>query len=211
MGRKHYSDPRHNTPVQGLEFIMRKLPPLVLLLTTTALLGLACAPLQRTVDGIAALRTAPLELDAQGPGTVFPTVEAAAVDALTWSYRQAREARDTERLRAGTIHPVGNGYSYGEIHEAGSWNLSEVTYSLKPQDAARFHIYPQNSDFVVNRMNERPSRSDRRSVSVVDPLHRPLYILHPSLVIREYRGEDQELVEAADLRRREEAPRIAGR
>ena len=64
---------------------------------------------------------------------------------------------------------------------------------MKPQDVARFHIYPRDNDFVVNRANERPSRVDRRSVSLTDPLHRPLYILHPSLVVREYRGEGHEL------------------
>jgi hypothetical protein len=189
-----------------LEIIMRSLTPPTRLLTATALLGLACAPLQ-----LAALHTAPLELEAQGPGAVFPTVEAAAIDALTYSYRQARDARDTERMRAGTIHAVRNGYSYGEIHQADSWKLSEVTYVLKPQDAARFHVYPKDNDFVVNRVNERPSPADRRSVSVIDPLHRPLYILHPSLVIRECRGEGQEPVEVANLRRPGDEPRFAGR
>ena len=48
---------------------------------------------------------------------------------------------------------------------------------------------------------ERASRADRRSVSVTDPLHRPLFILHPSLVIREYRGRDHDVVAVADLRR----------
>jgi hypothetical protein len=190
---------------------MRNLPPLALLLTTTAMLGLACAPLQRAADGLSALRSAPIELNAMGPGVVFPTAEAAAIDALTWSYREARDARDTGRLRAGTIHRVGNGFSYGEIHQAGSWNLAAVSYKLKPQDAARFHVYPQGSDFVVNHVNERPSSSDRRSVNVVDPLHRPLYILHPSLVIREYRGEEHGLLEVANLRHPDAAPRIAGR
>jgi hypothetical protein len=48
-------------------------------------------------------------------------------------------------------------------------------------------------------------------VSVVDPLHRPLYILHPSLAIREYSGEDNETREVANLRRSQRAPLIAGR
>ncbi len=38
------------------------------------------------------------------------------------------------------------------------------------------------------------------AVSVFDPLHRPLYILHPSLVIREYHGEGHDTAEVADLR-----------
>jgi hypothetical protein len=41
------------------------------------------------------------------------------------------------------------------------------------------------------------------SAPVTDPLHRPLFILHPSLVIREYRGRGDEAVAVAvaDLRR----------
>jgi hypothetical protein len=38
-------------------------------------------------------------------------------------------------------------------------------------------------------------------VTVEDPLHRPLYVLHPSLTIREYRGERLALTDVADLRR----------
>jgi len=195
-----------------MEFIMRSSPPLaVILLTATALLGLACAPLHLSANKMSALRAAPLDLEAQGPGTVFPSVEAAAVDALIYSHLQALDARDTERMRAGTIHRLGDGYSYDEIHLAGVLSRHHIRYALKPQDVARFHIYPRGNDFVVNRANERPSRVDRRSVSLTDPLHRPLYILHPSLVVREYRGEGHEFVEVANLRRPERAPLFAGR
>jgi hypothetical protein len=37
-------------------------------------------------------------------------------------------------------------------------------------------------------------------VDVIDPVHRPLYILHPSLAIRMYRGKGHELAEVANLR-----------
>ena len=195
-----------------MEFIMRNSPPLALiLLTATALLGLACAPLHSPANGMGALRAAPPDLEAQGPGTVFSSAEAAAVDALTYFHLQALDARQTGRMRAGTIHRVGDGYSYDEVHLAGALSRHQVRYTLKPQDVARFHSYPRVNDFVVNRANERPSRVDRRSVSQVDPLHRPLYILHPSLVIREYRGEDHELLEVANLRRPDRAPLFAGR
>jgi hypothetical protein len=50
---------------------------------------------------------------------------------------------------------------------------------------------------------------DRRSVSFIDPLHRPLYILHPSLTIRAYRGEDSRRVEVTNLHRQERAPFFA--
>jgi hypothetical protein len=113
-------------------------------------------------------------------------------------------------MRGGTIHPVGEGYySYGEIHRANRWDLHRISYILKPQDVARFHLYPVNRDTAINRINERPSRVDLRSVRAVDPLHRPLYILHPSLAVRAYRSEDPQPVEVASLRDPARPPRFA--
>jgi hypothetical protein len=153
------------------------------------------APVAKTLEGAA------FPLLARGPGALFTSIDAAAVDALTYAYLQAHAACDAEFMRGGTIHPVGEEhFSYGETHRANRWSLHKISYVLKPQDVARFHLYPVNRDSSVNRTNERPSRVDRRSVSAVDPLHRPLYILHPSLAIRAYRGEGPETVEVANLR-----------
>jgi hypothetical protein len=171
-----------------------------------ALLGLGCAGVPQVQ---AALNSEPLQLEARGPGTVFGKVECAAVDALIYAYLQAQAARD-ERMRGGTIYRVGGGYSYGELLVAGPLLPNKIHFSLKPQDVARFQIYPRVGDRDVNRLSERPSRADRRSVSFVDPLHRPLYILHPSLTIRVYRGEDHGLVEVADLRRAPRREMVAG-
>jgi hypothetical protein len=157
-----------------------------------------------------ALEAAPLPLEAEGPGALFASIDAAAIDALTYAYLQARDACDPEFMRGGTIHPVGEGYySYGEIHRANRWDLHRISYILKPQDVARFHLYPVNRDVSINRINERPSRVDRRSVSAVDSLHRPLYILHPSLAVRAYRGEGPQFVEVVNLRRPARPPRFA--
>jgi hypothetical protein len=144
------------------------------------------------------------QLEARGPGMVFPSIEAAAIDALVYTYLRASDERDTERMRAGTIYSVDTGYSYGEIHVASSVSLLKhrITYPLKQRDVARFQMYPVATDHEVNRTNERASQADRRSVNVTDPQHRPLFILHPSLVIREYRGRNYETVEVADLRHR---------
>jgi len=157
-----------------------------------------------------AFEASPLQLEAKGPGALFTSIDAAAIDALAYAHLQARGARNLEFMRGGTIHPVGEGYySYGEIHRANPWELHRISYILEPQDVARFHLYPVNRDAAVNRINERPSRVDLRSVSAVDPLHRPLYILHPSLAVRAYRGEDPKLVEVASLRRPARTPRFA--
>jgi hypothetical protein len=150
------------------------------------------------------------QLEAGGPGTVFPSVEAAAVDALIYTYLQAKSEHDMERMRAGTIYSVDTGYSYGEIHVARNMLEHRIAYPLKPQDVARFHMYPVAINRDVNRGNEQASQTDRRSVAVADPLHRPLFILHPSLVIREYRGRDDEVVAVADLRRPKRVLLIAG-
>ncbi len=151
----------------------------------------------------------PLALHAQGPGALFESVEAAAIDALTYAYLQARDAREPDRMRGGTIHPVGNRYSYGEVHLAKPRLPHKITYTFRPQEVARFHVYPRYQDGLANRANERLSRVDRRSVSVIDPLHRPLYVLHPSLAIRAYRGEDPRRVEVTNLRRQQRPPLFA--
>ncbi len=175
--------------------------PSILILTLTALVGLGCAKLpQLPADFGAALKTPPLELEARGPGAVFDSIEAAAVDALTYSYLQAREAADMERMRAGTIQRSGAGYSYSDIHVANALTQRRIEYVFAPQDVARFHLYPPHTDRDVNRTSERLSTKDWRSVSVIDPLHRPLFVLHPSLAIRAYRGADREVVDVASLR-----------
>jgi hypothetical protein len=175
--------------------------PSILLLALMALLGMACAQLpQLPMIFVTGLKTPPLELDARGPGSVFNSIDAAAVDALTFCYLQARENGDMERMRAGTIEPAGAGYTYNEIHVANPLTERRIEYVFAPQDVARFHFYPLHTDRDVNRLSERLSTRDRRSVSVIDPLHRSLYVLHPSLAIRAYQGVDSEVVEVASLR-----------
>jgi hypothetical protein len=105
---------------------------------------------------------------------------------------------------------VDGGFSYGEIQVAGPLLPSQLQLALKPQDVARFVIYYRTGRREEDRANERPSPADRRFVRFVDSLHRPLYILHPSLVIRVYRGEDAARVDVADLRRPAQALMVAG-
>jgi hypothetical protein len=88
--------------------------------------------------------------------------------------------------------------------------VASLRQPLKTRDVARFVVYYRTGRRSVDRANERPSKGDRRSVRFVDPLHRPLYILHPSLMIRVYRGEEGELVDVADLRHREQGQLVAG-
>jgi hypothetical protein len=175
--------------------------PSILILTLTALLGVGCSQLpQLPPDFATGLKNPPLELEARGPGVVFESVEAAAVDALTFSYLQARESGEIERMRAGTIRRSGAGYTYGEIHVASPLEQRKIEYLFSGQDVARFHLYPPHADRAVNRGSERLSAKDWRSVNVIDPLHRPLYVLHPSLAIRAYGVAESETIEVASLR-----------
>jgi hypothetical protein len=175
--------------------------PSVPILALATLLGLGCAQLPELSSNFtAALKSPPLELEARGPGSVFDSIEAAAVAGLTFCYLQARENGDMERMRAGVIERSGAGYTYGEIHTASPMEQRRIEYLFAPQDVARFHFYPPHTNRDVNRASERLSAKDRRSVSVIDPLHRPLYVLHPSLAIRAYRGAESEAVEVASLR-----------
>jgi hypothetical protein len=172
-----------------------------------ALATSGCANMSRLLGAL----DTDLQLEAMGPGTVFPSIEEAAVDALTYTYLRASDENDTERMRAGTIYSVGTGYSYGEFHVANSLLSGQITYPLKPQDVARFHVYPRFT-FKNSRgsHNERASQADRRSVIVADPLHRPLFVLHPSLVVREYHGRNHGTIEVADLRHRTPETLLAG-
>jgi len=175
--------------------------PSIPIIAVTALLGLGCAQMPQFPSNIVtAFNSTPLEFEARGPGNVFDSVEAAAVDALQFCYLKARETGDVERMRAGTIERAGAGYTYGEIHVANPRAQRRIEYMFGPQDVARFHVYPPHTDRDVNRVSERLSAKDRRSVSVIDPFHRPLYVLHPSLEIRAYLGVDSETVEVASLR-----------
>ena len=208
---------------------MRSDSPLLLtaILTLAAVLGLGCAQLPQApplavatfndpplavtrfdapAPAVTRFDTAKPALEAQGPGTVFPSIEATAVDALTYAYLSAQAAHNTERTRGGSIYATRGGYSYGEIQVAKRLRPHRVSYALKPGDVARFVTYPRDGNRDVDRANERPSIVDRRAVTFADPLHRPLYILHPSLAIREYRGEGHELAEVANLRRPSRLP-----
>ena len=157
-----------------------------------------------------ALRDAGQALHARGPGALFASVEAAAIDALTYVYLQAVEARDIARTRGGTIYTVGKHYSYGKIQLGDRLTPHRINYRFGPHEVARFHAYPVSRDIPTNCANERLSRVDRHSVRIADPLHRPLYVLHPSLAIRVYSGEDSQRGEVANLRHRERTPLFAG-
>jgi hypothetical protein len=185
--------------------VLRVLPP-----TLMALLGLACAGPPHLAPASEVGRS---PLEAQGPGRVFGSIECAAVDALIYVHLQAQVTGD-RGMRGGTIYATEGGYSYDEIitetPPRKGTTYTGLSYTLKPRDVARFHIYAESRlEIGTAAQVMTPSKLDLRSVRSVDPLHRPLYILYPSLVIRVYRGVDAESIEVADLGRTGRPARVA--
>ncbi len=145
-------------------------------------LGVSCAvgPLQLGQRGLAPAEPA-------GPGTVFVTVEDAAVDALAHAYRKASRRQQRQRAWGGTVYRVEHGYSY-EVPRAGfPDDPDSVQIALRDRDVAYFTTYPKGTP-RENELNESHSERDRRNVDEADPRHRPSFILTPSLQVKVYAG-----------------------
>jgi hypothetical protein len=142
-------------------------------------------------------------LRAQGPGTVFETVEAAAIDAL--SYAHLEETLTQRRsLRVGVIQRVENGYSYTAAKRSSTSSpltASSVRYRLRSNDVARYIIPPHSGKARIDRYNEEPTRKEKKIVDELDPAHRPLFQLTPSHNIVSYRygGHTNVLLNLSDL------------
>ena len=161
---------------------------------------IACAGLPLTAG---ATDSARVGLRAQGPGAVFETVEAAAIDALSYAHL---EETLTERrsLRVGVIHRVENGYSYTAAKRSSTSSpltACSVRYALRSNDVARYIIPPHSGKARVDRYNEEPTRKEKQIVDELDPAHRPLFQLTPSHNIVSYRygGETRVLLNLNDL------------
>lgn len=129
------------------------------------------------------------DISAQGPGTVFFSIEAAAYDALSYSYLFSRSARKPSHALGGTIYSIAGGFTYTAPVRAKKFNPDEVSYPLRAKDVAHYHTYPKHWDRRVNVAREKFSTADRLVVDVVDPLHRPSFVLTPRLRVKVYRGE----------------------
>ena len=177
---------------------------LVLIALATIAMTPGCAGLRPTQQQDA------ISLAPRGPGFVFQSIEDAAVDALAFSYLDARRSGQRDLMYGGAIVQVGGGFSYREVRTADEESAAQVRIKLGQADVARFHAYPQSEDRRLNRLNERISRKDRRSVDLIDPAHRPLFVLTPKLAVRVYRGAELPVVEVANLRRLDTTSLLAG-
>ena len=161
---------------------------------------IACAGLPLTAGATDSARAG---LRAQGPGAVFETMEAAAIDALSYAHL---EETLTERrsLRVGVIQRVENGYSYTAAKRSSTSSpltACSVRYRLRSNDVARYIIPPHSGKARIDRYNEEPTRKEKQIVDELDPAHRPLFQLTPSHNIVSYRygGHTSVLLNLSDL------------
>jgi len=161
---------------------------LVLILAT---LGLACAAPR--------FHDRSMSFQPRGPGVVYDSIEAAAVDGLAYSHKVARENRHRGRMYGGTVYAVPGGFTYSEVAHASDDEPFRLSHRLRKIDVAQFHTYPRTADLEQNMLNEAHSSEDQQSVDRQDPLHRPLFILTPRLVVRTYRGEQLPVEDVAYL------------
>ncbi len=176
---------------------MRRFFPLLVLALTLGPLVLGCGHAGFATRPAAA-PSADLAFQPLGPGTVFPSIEVAVVDALAYAHLQAQASPKSWVMRGGAITEVAGGYTHAEPLVANRVSSNRLRISLGPDDVAHYKIYPRRRDPAVNRANEVHSEIDRTSVAL-DPRQRPSFILTPSLKVKVYHPSIDKDVEIARL------------
>jgi hypothetical protein len=126
-----------------------------------------------------------------GPGHVFSSVEAAAMDALAYCYLETRQVISANRrARGGSIFPTDGGFSYDEPAVARDAVGRQLRYRLRPTDVAHYRHYAGPSN-PLGRGSLRglPSKA-RRFVDRRDPISRPFYYLTPERFVSVYGGAE---------------------
>jgi hypothetical protein len=159
--------------------------------------SLACTTLERPTGVTGEV------LPAEGPGSVFFTVEEAALDAMAYAHTKRFPAGRPDLL-AGTIHRVDGGFSYApptasDRHSALSPSTTRIR--LAPDDVASYLVYTKRNNRQIDRRNETLSRKTRRIVDEVDPMRRPIYLLTPSLNVVTYDGGQPQSIARLDAPR----------
>ena len=165
-----------------------RLATVTMLLALAALVGCASTPGNGRVA-----------FEPRGPGFTFATIDNAAIDAMAFSVLVAKRTSHTDRMLGGTITAVEGGYTYAEPVVAPEIRPLDIRYRVGRDDVARFHVYPQADDIRERRAREDVTRWDMASVDETDPLHRPIYFLTPTLVVKAYHGTSMPVQEVARL------------
>ena len=127
-----------------------------------------------------------VRVEPQGPGAVFASPRAAAMDALAWCFLESRERPlDARRARGGAIKAVAGGFSYDAptLERPGTRVLA---YPLHSTDVAHFRHVPVRR--WPGHAPDAMDREARRIVSKVDPGERPYFLLTPDRRLRRYDG-----------------------
>ena len=135
------------------------------------------------------------------PGTTFRTIDEAAVAALVHA-RETANPIERESLRVGTIVRTAEGYTWQEPQRSGSYFRKQrprVRLTLTRSHVATYVVHPRTGEPRLDRLNERVTRSEKRMVDEVDPIHRPLFVLTPRGRIVTYAHRASSL-EIADVR-----------
>jgi len=127
---------------------------------------------------------------AEPPGTVFYSIEAAAQAAMTYAHSRHFPAGRPQIL-AGTIARVPGGFSYtspvGSSQDTPN-AIPSLRHRLEPTDAASYLVYNWLGFGIAARAMESPRAVAQRLVDEVDPERRPVFLLTPSLEIETYDG-----------------------
>ena len=156
----------------------------ILTLATVALVGCASTTGSRE-----------FAFEPHGPGFTFATMDNAAIDAVAYSVILAKRTSHRDRMLGGTIKAVEGGYTYAEPVVAPEIRPLGIRYRIGRDDVARFHVYPQADGIRERRAREDVTRWDMASVDETDPLHRTLYVLTPTLVVKAYHGQGSAIPE----------------
>lgn len=115
------------------------------------------------------------------PGATFRTIDEAAVAALVHA-RETANPIERESLRVGSIVRTDEGYTWQEPQRSASYYRKarpRARVTLTSAAVATYVVHPRTGEPSVDRRNERVTRSEKRIVDEVDPLHRPMFVLTP--------------------------------
>ena len=122
-----------------------------------------------------------------GPGAVFDSLDAAAIDALMFAHRTLRLGQ----AQGGAIFVTDSGFSYGPMVRA---TRHGFRLTLRTGDVGWFYAYNYELPTVGDRQPKFLTREDRSMVSEVDPHHRPLYLLSSRMKVVRYDGKSVDVV-----------------
>lgn len=122
-----------------------------------------------------------------GPGYIFTSVDAAAVDALALAHQEQVRSKNPRLSQGGVIVAEGGGFTYREIQTARPGAPDALRLRMGSKVVGHFHTYPTQGR-RQDRRNETHSPADRWVVDRLDSRGRPSYVLTPSLRVVVYRG-----------------------